>query len=64
MIKLQDILVSSYQTQPDEDNPSVPTDQFSLNFTKIEFDYKPQLSNGALGAPIHGGWDLKANKTA
>ena len=63
-IKLQDILVSSYKTAPDEDFDEVPTDQVSLNFTKIEFDYKPQLSNGALGAPIHGGWDLKTNKTA
>jgi type VI secretion system secreted protein Hcp len=63
-IKLSDILVSSFKTGPDEDFDQVPTDQVSLNFTKIEFDYKPQLSNGALGAPVHGGWDLKTNKTA
>ncbi len=63
-IKLSDILVTSYKTAPDEDFDEVPTDQISLSYSKIEFDYKPQLSSGALGAPIHGGWDLKTNKTA
>jgi type VI secretion system secreted protein Hcp len=63
-IKLSDVLVSSYQTKPSDGSDAVPTDEVSLNFAKIEFDYRPQLSNGALGAPLHGGWDLKANKTA
>ena len=63
-IKLTDVLVSSYQTKPSSDSDAVPTDQVSLNFAKIEFDYRPQLSSGQLGAPVHGGWDLKANKGA
>ncbi|MEY2441772.1 MAG: type secretion system secreted protein Hcp [bacterium] len=63
-IKLTDVLVSSYQTKPSDASDAVPTDQISLNFSKIEFDYRPQLSSGQLGAPQHGGWDLKANKTA
>jgi type VI secretion system secreted protein Hcp len=61
-IKLTDVLVSSYQAKPSEASDAVPTDAVSLNFTKIEFDYKPQLSDGRLGAPVHGGWDLKTNK--
>jgi type VI secretion system secreted protein Hcp len=63
-IKLEDVLVSSYQTKPSDDADSVPTDSVSLNFTKISFDYKPQLSDGKLGAPVHGGWDLKQAKSA
>ncbi|HEV7804405.1 MAG TPA: type VI secretion system tube protein Hcp [Solirubrobacteraceae bacterium] len=62
-IKLTDVLVSSYEVGPDEAFGSIPTDQVSLDFSKIEYDYRPQLSDGRLGAPIHGGWDLKTNKT-
>ncbi len=55
-----DILVSSYQTggSPHGSDP-VPTDQVSLNFAKIEMEYKVQDSKGGLGAPVHFGWDLK-----
>jgi type VI secretion system secreted protein Hcp len=62
VIKLTDILVSSFQTKPHPDADAVPTDQFSLNFAKIEFTYKPTLSNGALGAPVTATYDLKAAK--
>ena len=54
--------MSSYKTGPSEDSDAVPTDQFSLNFAKIEFSYKPTLSNGALGAPVTATYDLKAAK--
>ena len=36
-----DLLVSSYQTGGSA-GEIVPTDQISLNFSKIEFEYKPQ----------------------
>ena len=62
VIKLTDILVSSYKTGPSEAPTRCRRDQFSLNFTKIEFSYKPQLSNGALGAPVTATYDLKAAK--
>ena len=62
VIKLEDILVSSYKTGPSESSDAVPTDQFSLNFAKVELSYKPELSNGALGAPVTATYDLKAAK--
>jgi type VI secretion system secreted protein Hcp len=41
----------------------IPTDQFSLNFAKIEFQYQPQGADGkAQGGPILAGWDVKANQ--
>jgi len=41
----------------------IPTDQFSLNFAKIEFQYQPQGADGkAQGGPIMAGWDVKANQ--
>jgi type VI secretion system secreted protein Hcp len=60
-IKLTDLLVSSYQLGGSHGDV-VPNDQFSLNFSKIEFEYKPQDEKGALGPPVKAGWDVKGNK--
>lgn len=57
---LSDVMCSSYQTGGT--NPEIPTDQFSLNFGKIEVEYKPQKPDGTLDAPVKAGWDLKTNK--
>ena len=57
-----DILVSSYQTGGSGDGDVVPIDSISLNFAKIEFEYKEQKADGTLGGPIKTHWDLKANK--
>lgn len=59
VIKLQDVLISSYHIGG---SSGIPTDQFSLNFTKIEFKYTPQRPDGTAGTPVKTGWDLKANK--
>jgi type VI secretion system secreted protein Hcp len=59
-VKFTDLLVSSYQTGGSSGD--VPTDSFSLNFSKIEFEYKPQNPDGTLGAPVKAGYDLKLNK--
>lgn len=59
-IKLTDVLVSGYQIGGS--GGDVPTDQFSLNFAKIEFEYKPQKEDGSLDAPVKAGYDVKANK--
>ena len=63
-IKFSDCLVSSYQTGGHEGTSVVPTDQISLNFAKIEYDYKEQKPDGTLGGKVHGGWDVKQNKSA
>jgi type VI secretion system secreted protein Hcp len=62
IVKMTDNLVSSYQSGGSEGSNALPVDQFSLNFAKIEFEYKSQKPDGTLGAPVKGGWDLKANK--
>jgi type VI secretion system secreted protein Hcp len=62
IIKLSDNLVSSYQSGGSEGSNALPVDQFSLNFAKIEFEYKIQKPDGTLGASVKGGWDLKTNK--
>ncbi|MBM3932793.1 MAG: type VI secretion system tube protein Hcp [SAR202 cluster bacterium] len=59
-ITLSDVLVSSFQIGGQ--GGDIPTDQISLNFTKIEFEYKPQKPDGSLDAPVKAGYDLKMNK--
>jgi type VI secretion system secreted protein Hcp len=58
---LENVLVSSYNNAGGGDN-QVPTDQFSLNFSKIEFTYTAQGKGGASGGSVTTGWDLAQNK--
>ncbi|HYE73626.1 MAG TPA: type VI secretion system tube protein Hcp [Blastocatellia bacterium] len=61
-VTFTDLLVSSYQTGGSSHGSVVPTDQISLNYSKIEFEYKEQKPDGTLGGAIKAGYDLKANK--
>lgn len=61
-ITLTDLLVSSFQTGGSEGSSTLPVDQISLNYTKIEYEYKEQKVDGTLGGAIKAGYDLKANK--
>ena len=61
-IKMTDLLVSSFQTGGSGHSEIIPTDQISLNFSKIEFEYKEQKPDGSLGGTEKAGWDVKANK--
>jgi type VI secretion system secreted protein Hcp len=60
-VKMTDLLVSSYQTGGSA-HGTVPTDQISLNFAKIEWEYKEQKDDGSLGGAVKAGYDVKANK--
>ena len=62
VVTLEDLLVSSYQSGDAAGGSSVPTDQFSLNYAKIKFEYKPQKQDGSLDAPVTMTWDIKQNK--
>ncbi len=61
-IKLSDVLVSSYQTSGSEASDALPMEDISLNFAKIECEYREQKPDGTLGGPIKSGYDLKQNK--
>jgi type VI secretion system secreted protein Hcp len=61
-VTMSDLLVSSYQTGGSAHGDVVPTDQISLNFSKIEFEYKEQKADGTLGGAVKTGYDLKLNK--
>ena len=61
-VKFTDLLVSSYQTGGSANGDVVPLDQISLNFAKIEVEYKEQKPDGTLGGAVKAGYDLKQNK--
>ena len=59
-VTMSDCLVSSYQSGGS--GTPIPTDQYSLNFAKIEFEYKPQKADGTLDSAVKAGYDVGANK--
>lgn len=61
-ITMSDLLVASYQSGGSNGDGVVPVEQISLNFAKIEYEYKPQKPDGSLDSAVKTGWDLKANK--
>ena len=61
-IKFSDCLVSSFQTGGDGGSDVLPTDQITLNFAKIEYEYKEQKPDGTLGGPVKAGYDLKRDE--
>jgi type VI secretion system secreted protein Hcp len=62
VVTMSDLLVSSFQTGGSGHSDIVPTDQCSINFSKIEFEYKIQKPDGSMGSPVKAGYDLKLNK--
>ena len=57
---LSDVLVTAYQTGGSE--AALPVDAVSLNFAKIQIEYKELQADGKLGASTKAGWDAKQNK--
>jgi type VI secretion system secreted protein Hcp len=61
-VTMSDVLVSSYQTGGSDGSDILPVDQISLNFAKIEIEYKEQQKTGALGGSVKKFFDLKTVK--
>jgi type VI secretion system secreted protein Hcp len=61
IIKLSDIVVTSYQTGGSA-QAEIPFDQVSIGFAKIHMEYRPQKADGSLDTPIQVGWDVVQNK--
>jgi len=57
-----DCLVASFQTGGSGGSDISPTDSVSLNFAKLEQEYKPQKDDGSLDGAIKCGWDCKKNQ--
>jgi len=72
-MKLQNVLVSSYETNSGLDESSggvggasgdkygMPVDSITFNFGKIDITYNSQNADGTKGAAVKAGWDLQQN---
>lgn len=58
--KMRDVLITSVQQAGGQDE--LPTEQLSLNYSKIEVNYFPQSAAGKVEPPVTAAFDLKANK--
>ena len=63
-ITLSDCLVSSYHTSGSGGSDIVPLEEVSINFAKIEYEYKEQKADGTLGGTTKAEFDLKKMKHA
>lgn len=61
-ITLEDVMVSSFQSAGNAGNSSIPNDSFSLNFTKIKYEYMPQKADGSLEGAVPAQYDRSLNK--
>jgi type VI secretion system secreted protein Hcp len=62
VVTMSDLLVSSFQTGGSGGSDVLPIDTCSMNFSKIEIEYKTQDAKGNVGKPVKVGYDVKANK--
>jgi type VI secretion system secreted protein Hcp len=60
-VTLSEAIVSSIQNSG-AGGDSLPTESVTLNFSKIEIEYKPQDEKGGLGGVVKAGWDLSKNQ--
>lgn len=52
VLKMTDVLVTSYQTGGSAASDQLLIDQVVLHFSSIEGEYRPQKDDGTLGAPV------------
>lgn len=59
-ITLTDVIVKVYKAGHSGGAP-FPTEQVTLGFARIEWNYSRQMPDGKLSQPIRSGWDLSKN---
>jgi len=60
IIRMTDVIVTSVALG--EGTGDVTSENVSIAFAKVDFEYRPQKADGSLDAGIHFKYDLKANK--
>jgi type VI secretion system secreted protein Hcp len=61
-ITLTDVLVSSFLNLGNsKSNEAYPIEEVTLNFKRIEIEYRPQKADGTLDTPVKAGWDMTRN---
>lgn len=57
--ELRDVRVASLELADDPED--APSQQFSLEFARVQVTFIPQKASGGSGSPVTTGWDLAAN---
>ena len=60
IVVMKDVVITSVQNNTNTNEG--PTETFTLAFSKVEFEYKPQKPDGTLGPAAVFSWDLKTNR--
>jgi len=62
-VTMNDLIVSSLvNTGQPTGTDGLPSESLTLNFSKINWEYKEQGADGSLKGTVAGGWDVKTNK--
>lgn len=61
-IKMENIMITSYQTGGQKDGLDRIQETLTLNFRKFEITYTLQEDSGASGAETVSGWDIAENR--
>lgn len=62
-ITFEDIIVANYSTGGSAGADAIPDESISLNFAKINFEYREQKADGTLGGAVVASHDMKRNQT-
>ena len=63
IIKMSDVLITGVAMSVAADGPT-SAENVTLQFAKVDLEYKPQKADGSLETGIHFKFDIKANKVA
>ena len=59
IIKMNDVVITSVALAS---TGEPPTEGVTLQFAKVDLEYRPQKADGSLDAGVHFKYDLKTNK--
>ena len=60
-ITFSDLLVANVQDGGAGGDGEMPREEVSLNYSKVQIEYRAQKADGTLDSPVTTGWDLKKN---
>jgi type VI secretion system secreted protein Hcp len=60
IIKMNDVIITGVSLS--DSSGGAGSENVTMAFAKVDFEYKPQKSDGSLDAGIHFKYDIKANK--
>jgi len=62
IVTLSDLHIASYNVGGLSNGSVLPEETYTINFTKIEYEYKEQKPDGTLGGSTKAGWDVSKSQ--